>query len=183
MKRVLTCAYLVMTCSVGLVLSLGAREARADIIYTFSGVQFSDGGTLTGTFTTDNAISTLLDFDVTTSTQPGFGFNYTSGTVNSGSTSLPTILVFSTASLDNLLEVTFVAPGLTATGAPILIGDFDSFEQGPPPAPGVAGPHRQIVQGEAIVRTSSVPEPSTMALAGIAALAGLLGYVRQRRRA
>ena len=182
MKRVLTCAYLVMACSVGLVLSLGAREARADIIYTFSGVQFSDGGTLTGTFTTDNAISTLLDFDVTTSTQPGFGFNYTFGTVNSGSTSLPTILVFSTASLDNLLEVTFVAPGLTATGAPILIGEFDSFEQGPPPA-GAPAPHRQITAGEAIVRTNSVPEPSTMALAGIAALAGLLGYVRQRRRA
>src|SRR5262249_5458596 len=56
---------------VGLVLFLAAGQASANIIYTFSGVTFSDGGTLSGTFTTDDTFSTLLDFDITTSAAPG----------------------------------------------------------------------------------------------------------------
>jgi MYXO-CTERM domain-containing protein len=76
--------------------------------------------------------------------------------------------------------VTFAGGGLTATGAPIEIGTAASFEQGP--AVGGTSTHRDIAGGEAIVSTTSVDEPSTIALAGIAALAGLLG-VRRRRRA
>jgi hypothetical protein len=182
MKRVLTCAYLAMACSVGLPLFLGAGEASANIVYQFSGVTFDDGGTLTGTFTTNDTFNSLVDFNITTSaagTNPGF--HYTTGTVGSGPTSLPAIIVLEPdppASLDEILQVTFNG-GLTATGAPILIGNADSFEQGPP----LGGTHRNINAGEAIVSTSAVPEPSTIALAGIAALAGLLGFSRQRPRA
>src|SRR5215470_1943638 len=59
---------------VGLALLLAAGQASANIIYTFSGVTFSDGGTLTGTFTTNDTSTTLLDFDITTSAAPGIGF-------------------------------------------------------------------------------------------------------------
>jgi hypothetical protein len=139
-------------------------------------VQFSDGGTLTGTFTTNDTFNSLLNYNITTSPNTGIGFNYTPGTSDPSSTSLPPIIVLNTPPTNpDILQVTF-AGGLTATGAPILIGTFDSFEQGP-------DARRDITAGEAIVRTNSVPEPSTIALAGIAALAGLLGYLRQRRRA
>ena len=43
-----------------LTLALGAVEARADIVFTLSGVTFDDGGTASGTFTTDDALSSLL---------------------------------------------------------------------------------------------------------------------------
>ena len=158
--------------AVGLVLFLTAGQASANIIYTFSGVTFDDGGTLTGTFTTDDAITALIGFDITTSAGTGIGFHYTPATVGSSSTSLPAIIVLSTATLDNLLQVTF-SGGLKALGAPILIGTFDSFEQGTSPA------RRDIIAGSAIVAPTA-PEPSTIALLGLGLL-GLVAFVRRRR--
>jgi len=159
---------------IGVVLFLAAGQASANIVYTFSGVTFSDGGTLTGTFTTNDTFTALLDYDITTSVAPGIGFTYTPLTTGSSPTSLPAIIVVETASLDNLLQVTF-AGGLTATGAPILIGTFDSFEQGP-------DARRDIVAGMATVATNNVPEPSTLALLAVGAL-GVLTSVRRRRQA
>ena len=161
---------------VGVVLFLAAGQASANIVYTFSGVTFSDGGTLTGTFTTNDTFNTLLDFDITTSPGAGLGFTYTPLTAGSASTSLPAIIVLSTATLDEILQVTF-AGGLTATGAPILIGTFDSFEQAGPDA------RRDIVAGSAIVAPLTVPEPSTLALLAIDGVLGVLISVRRRRQA
>ena len=118
---------------VGMVFFLTAGHASATILYTFSGVTFAGGGTLTGTFTTNDAITALIGFDITTSAGAGIGFHYTPATAGSSSTSLPFIIVLSTPTLDNILQVTF-SGGLTALGAPILIGMFDSFEQATAPA-------------------------------------------------
>ena len=68
---------------VGVVLFLSAGQASANIVYTFSGVTFSDGGTLTGTFTTNDTFNTLLDFNITTSPGAGLGFTYTPLTAGS----------------------------------------------------------------------------------------------------
>jgi hypothetical protein len=167
MKRLIAAAGLVV-----LALGLTPGRASADIIYTFSGVTFDDGGTLAGTFTTNDAITALLDFDILTSGGTSAGFHYTAATADDSSTSLPFILVLNTPpTLDNILQVTFDG-GLTATGAPILLGTFDSFEQNDPD-------RRDITAGSVIV-AQAVPEPATAALAGL----GLLGlsYARRRRR-
>jgi len=162
MKRVLS-----MVSLLGLILFAWAGQASANIVYNFSGVTFSDGGTLTGTMTTNDAMNALVDFDITTSPATGLGFNYTSASIGSSSTSLPFILVLSDIpSPTNILQVTF--NNLTTAGAPITIGTFDSFEQN-----GLA--RRDIVAGGVV----AVPEPSTFVLLGIGAL-GLLGY-RLRR--
>lgn len=150
--------------------SLAAGNASANIIYTFSGVTFDDGGTLSGTFTTNDAINTLVDFDITTAGGVLVGFHYTPGSALSLS-SLPFILVVETASLDHILQVTFT--GLNNLGSPITIGAFDSFEQDP------SGAHRAIVAGEVIVAT--VPEPSAIVLTSTSLLV-LLGFVRRRAR-
>jgi hypothetical protein len=157
---------------VGMVLFLTAGQASATIVYTFSGVTFIGGGTLTGTFTTNDTFNSLIGFDITTSAGPGIGFHYTPATAGSSSTSLPFIIVLSTPTLDHLLQVTF-AGGLTALGGPIFIGTFSSFEQG------TANARRDINAGSAIVRIA-VPEPSTIFLLGIGVL-GLLTSVRRRR--
>jgi hypothetical protein len=146
-------------------------------VYTFSGVTFDDGGTLTGTFTTNDPITTLLDFDITTSPGVGIGFHYTPATADSSSTALPFILVLNTPpALDHILEVTFNG-GLTALGAPITIGINDSFEQG------TGGARRVITAGEASVAATAVPEPSTLALTSLGVLGILLHAVRRRGRA
>ncbi|MDB5809633.1 MAG: hypothetical protein JWN94_1755 [Betaproteobacteria bacterium] len=153
-----------------LALSLTAGQALANISYTFSGVTFSDGGTLTGNFTTNDAISSLLNYNITTSPGAGgLGFNYTPATSNSTSTSLPSILVLSTTALDNILQVTFTS--LTATGSPITINTFASFEQH-------LNARRDITAGSAVVAAVPEPENYAMMLAGL----GWLGFIARRRK-
>jgi hypothetical protein len=100
------------------------------------------------------------------------GFHYLPSTADSSSTSLPFILVLSDP--DHILQVTFT--NLSPTGAPITIGTFDSFEQGP------SGSRRDIVAGSVVV-ASAVPEPTTFSLASTAVVvAGAVLTYRRRRR-
>jgi hypothetical protein len=158
-----------------IVVSLGAVEARADHVFTLSGVTFADGGTATGTFTSNDALNALVTYDITTSGGGAtFDFHYTPGTTISTPTSLPNILVLETSSLSHLIEITFLPP-LTVAGAPIEKGDNISFEQDP------TGAHRLVTAGSVV---AAVPEPSSLLMAGAAALAGLgaLVWRRQARR-
>ena len=156
----------------GLTLTLWAGQASANIVYSFSGVTFNDGATLTGTFTTNDSFNALLNFNITTSAGTIPGFTFTPGTSDgTTSTSLPFILVANTpSSFENILQVTF--NNLTAAGAQIKLGAFDSFEQGPP------GNIKRVIEAGSVI---AVPEPSSV-LFGIGGL-GLLAYVVRSRRA
>ena len=157
--------------AVGMVLLLAAGQASANIIFTFSGATLSDGGSLSGTFTTNDAANSLIDYDILTAGGVLTGFHYTPATAGSGSTSLPFILVLEPASADPILQVTFLG-GLTPLGATILIGQFDSFEQ-------VGASKRPILAGS-VAPAPTVPEPGTLLLLG-AGMIGI-GLVALRRR-
>ena len=154
--------------AVGIVLMLAAGQAAANIIFTFSGATLSDGGSLTGTFETDDTATNLIDYDILTSGGVLTGFNYTPATANSLS-SLPFILVLEPASADPILQVTFDG-GLTPLGAMILIGQFDSFEQ--------VGTQKRPILAGSVAPVPTVPEPGTLLLLG----AAIIGVVVLRRR-
>jgi hypothetical protein len=155
-----------------LALALGAAEARANVVFELSGVTFSDGTLATGTFTTNDALNSLVDYDIKTLTGSIAGFEYTPATAGDSSTSLPSIIVLEPASLDHIIQLTIT--GLTSAGGPITIGQFDSFEQDS------AGTHRQVVSGS-VVPFSSVPEPSSLMMSGLALTTGLGIWARRRR--
>jgi hypothetical protein len=156
-----------------LALALGAVEARANQTFNLSGVKFDDGGTATGSFTTNDALTSLVTYSITTSGGTLSGFVYTPASSISTPTSLPNILVVETSSLSNILELTF-SPPLTTNGAPLSLGANISFEQVP------GGTHRNVTAGS-VVNANVIPEPSSLLTGGVAALAGLGVWARRRR--
>ena len=121
-------------------------------------------------FTTNDTLSSLLSYDITTVDGAIMGFHYTPATAGAFSELLPGIIVLEPASLDHILELTFNG-GLTLAGAAITIGQFDSFEQD------MTSTHRQVTGGSVIALAAV--QPSSVALAGTAALAGLGMWVRR----
>ncbi len=156
---------------VGAVLLMSAGPASADVIFTFDGVTFDDGGTLDGTFTTDDALMSLLGYDLTTSGGGLTGFTYTPVTAPLNFSALPSVLVVETSTNNPILQVTFTS--LMATGGLITLGSAESFEQ-------VGAGHRDVTAGQLTVGTTSVPEPATTSLLAIGAMALLAGLRRRR---
>ena len=157
---------------IGAVLLLAAGAASASIIFSLDGVTFDDGGMVDGTFTTSDDLMTLLDYNLTTSGGSLLGFTYTPATAPLNFSSLPSILVVETSTNNPILELTFTS--LTATGSAITIAPFASFEQ-------VGADHRDVTAGQVTAGTTSVPEPSTILLLAVGAIALVVG--RRRRSA
>jgi MYXO-CTERM domain-containing protein len=156
--------------AVVLAFALGGREAAADHVFQLVDVMFESdiGGTATGTFTTNDALTTLVTYDITTSTADSFpGFEYTPATAPGVMNNLPGgFVLINNSSPDHVLHLNFTG-GLTATGATSVGGRevFDDFS-------------RDITSGSVV----GVPEPSALVLGGLAA-AAVLGLWAWRRRA
>jgi hypothetical protein len=147
-------------------------------LYDLSGVTFvtpggTAEGTATGTFTTNDARTALVTFDITTSTVGGFpGFEYTPATAPIvGTDVMPFALGLGNGTHALILEFN---GGLTATGATTLGGSFEINNN--------ASPTERFVASGSVV---AVPEPSSLLLGGVAV--GVLTVVayagRKRSRA
>ena len=150
-------------------LALGGREAAADHVFQLADVMFSDGGTATGAFTTNDALTALVTYDITTSTVSGFpGFEYTPATAPAVNNKLPSQFGLFDGPMRSL-SLGFGGSGLTATGATLGTNSFELNA--------AADNDRFVVSGSVV----GVPEPSALVLGGLAAAAGL-GLWAWRRR-
>lgn len=155
--------------------------ASANIIYTFNNAGFSttasgplNDGTLTGSFTTNDARNTVISYNIFASAFGSFaGFNYMPSNSSISASSIPSqFFQIDTSGSTNELRLYF-SSGLAATGSSALAQAF-SYEAEP------AGGTRFALGSV----TAATAVPSPIAGAGLIPLAGLgaAWFARRRKR-
>jgi hypothetical protein len=150
-------------------------KAATTLAWTLSGVTFDDGGTATGTFTTDSTNGNLLSYDLSTTAGTTLGaFHYDAttskkyGDNNFGSNSF----LVQTLNFHRYINLAFNNP-LTGGGFDAITIGQNSFECNN------CTPDRYVTAGYATSVTASVPEPLSWALMVVGF--GLVGVAARRR--
>ncbi len=133
-----------------------AAPAWAAKTFVLDGVTLQGGGTLTGSFTTDDTLSSLLGVDITASANGAFSAMTYNNVSFADWVSLPTQgFQVSMGGAAQQLRLNFFP--LTATGANILVNSSYEYQN-------TAGP-RSVISGRVMLDVpSAVPEPATWAM-------------------
>jgi hypothetical protein len=152
--------------------ALLSAPASAAVIFNLVGVTLQGGGTLTGSFTTNDALTAVTAVDITASAGSFGGFPFTAYTYNSlpSFTLLPLVFDVNGPNAGDELRIAF-AGQLTASGA-TLANSYDYRTN--------AGP-RAVTAGSVVAAAAAaVPEPATWAMMIVGF--GMAGAVLRRRR-
>lgn len=164
-------ASFVMICAV--ILAISVMPAKASVIdWTLQDVVFTDGGSVSGTFSTDAATGEVLSFNITTTSGTELaGIDYDDITAQVYNDFWgPNSFDLTDEAAHTYLELAFVDP-LTAPGTDLLALQSASYECDD------CYPYRIVLSGEAVATgPSQVPEPATSALLFV----GLLGLSAAR---
>ena len=169
------------TMAAALFASSAAGTASANYTFTLVDVQLTLGmggpadGTLTGTLTTNAQNDALVSYDIIASPDSSGvgGFEYTNNTSVIEFSFFPYIFNIESTDTSRLLSLQFAGAGLTSAGATLST----SSQEIEVPEPGT----RFVSSGT--VTSSVVPEPSSLALCGIAGTIGLVVARVRRKRA
>lgn len=134
-------------------LLLPEQKASANLIYNLSGVTLQGGGTLTGGFTTNDARTVLLTYDIIASANgafPGFEFTPLTSTATAPGF-LPSFFQLDSPGSAFELRLIF-SGGLTANGATITTGSSYEFE--------ASGGPRSVTAGS-VIPAATVPDSGT----------------------
>lgn len=159
-------------------------QSSAAIVYTLHDVQLKDmygaaAGTLTGSFTLNDARDSLLSANIVAPEATGLTFNFAevnyteAGSVFQGF--LPNSFRIDLSGSLYQLQLAFASP-LPTSGISNLITNGTSYDH-----QWNAG-NRLVTSGWVSASNGAVPEPSSIAMATVAAGAGLATAVRKRRR-
>ena len=152
------------------------------IDWTLSGVAFDDGGTATGTFSTDSTSGDVIAFDIVTSagtTLGGATYDSTaSGIYSSDGVYSPNSFIVENFNTSTYVNFEFVNPLTTPGTDDLILSDSASYECN------FCAPVRAIVSGDAASgdNVGATPLPTTIPLfaSGLGAL-GILGWRRKRK--
>lgn len=174
----IACAAACLTTASAALLGIDATPAEASVIvWTLQDVAFSDGGTASGTFSTDSTTGNVVDFNIVTTA----GAKLAGTTYDSSAPTTEvydrlwgpnTFLLFNRTAYYNL-ELAF-ASALTSPGDVLLALNRASYECRN------CSPSRIVVSGEVVSAITAVPEPSTWAML-LVGFAGI-GFLAYRRR-
>lgn len=162
-------------------LAITAMPARASVIdWTLQDVVFTDGGTASGTFSTDSATGDVLSFDVTTTSGTELAGTVYDDTVAQVYNDFwgPNSFDLTDESAHVYLELGFADP-LTAPETDLLVPSTGSYECNS------CYPYRLVVSGEAVAgEPAQLPEPTTLGVffVGLSGLGAARSHFGRGRR-
>jgi hypothetical protein len=151
------------------------NPAMAAKIFNLQGVTLQGGGTLTGSFTTNDALTQLLSVNIISSANSAGIFGYSSVAYNNIANSSWTSLAMQGFQVSNALGTQQMRLNLALTGTGGTITPYSSYEYQ------VQAGMRSVLSGAVVLVTSPIPEPAAwaMMIAGFA----LVGATMRRRKA